>query len=145
MVNACEIKGCGHYRNLNVCISVGGAWHFANSNVTCWKSHTKVSKYRARPPLASITTLHIKLKLRISFLIAERCPPRSVVKLFHTCSIGLTSGEGAGQSISSIPFMLNVLIDNTTPVRTGVFAHKHKVLAHSTSIQCTNASIISSL
>ena len=39
IVKACEIKRCGHYRKLNVCISVGGAWTFTNSIVTCWQSH----------------------------------------------------------------------------------------------------------
>ena len=42
---------------------------------------------------------------------------------------------GADQSIRLIPFALIVLIDNSSPVWTGVFGHKHKVMAHSTSIR----------
>jgi len=40
MINTWGIKRCGHCRNLNVCISVGGAWTFTNSIVTCFMSHT---------------------------------------------------------------------------------------------------------
>jgi len=61
-----------NYRNLNICIPVGEAWNFTNSNETCFKSHTKLRKYSSWPPLAPITTTHIKLKLRISILIAGR-------------------------------------------------------------------------
>jgi len=57
---------------LDVCISVSGAWTFTNVNVTCWKSHNKVSKYHAWPHELSVTTLHLELKLWNSFLIARR-------------------------------------------------------------------------
>jgi len=52
---------------------MGGVWHFTNTYVTCWKSHAKLSTYRAWPPLASITTIHIHLKLQVSWLQDEKC------------------------------------------------------------------------
>jgi len=141
-------------------------WWCMTVTVTWFRSHTKLSKKRDWPPLASNTTVHIQVKLQISFLIAEgqtlaksymsvfarssricSWTGRALVcvwSLYHTCSCYINMREGSGQSIHAIPFALSVIIGKTSPARKGVSVHKHKVLVHSTSIRATNALLISS-
>jgi len=46
VVNTWGVKRCGHYRNLNVCISVGGAWNFIKQHCNMFQATLKVRQIK---------------------------------------------------------------------------------------------------